>query len=57
MENAEKLGYSVKNLTFSPIKGPEGNIEFLGFLSVRGESADIDAARLVQEAHLALDSQ
>lgn len=56
IENAEKLGFGVKNLTFSPIKGPEGNIEFLGHLSYTGKSAEIDAAGLVREAHLALDA-
>ena len=25
-------GYSVQGLTFSPVKGPEGNIEYLVFL-------------------------
>ena len=28
-EFAQSLGFSVKNLDFSPIKGPEGNIEYL----------------------------
>jgi 23S rRNA (cytidine1920-2'-O)/16S rRNA (cytidine1409-2'-O)-methyltransferase len=55
MENAENMGLYVKNLTFSPIKGPEGNIEFLGNLSVGGESAGIDPARIVNDAHAALD--
>lgn len=29
-EDALKSGWTLKNLTFSPILGPEGNIEFLG---------------------------
>lgn len=29
---ADMIGFEVKNLTFSPIKGPEGNIEYLVFL-------------------------
>lgn len=29
---AEALDFSVKNLTFSPVKGPEGNIEYLVLL-------------------------
>ena len=29
---AAELGFTLRNLTFSPVKGPEGNIEFLGHL-------------------------
>ena len=32
-EFAYETGFSVKGLEFSPIKGPEGNIEFLMFLN------------------------
>ncbi|SHI08124.1 23S rRNA (cytidine1920-2'-O)/16S rRNA (cytidine1409-2'-O)-methyltransferase [Sporobacter termitidis DSM 10068] len=57
MENAEKTGFHIKSLTFSPIKGPEGNIEFLGHLTVGGEDAAVDAPGVVREAHSALDEQ
>ena len=50
-----EAGFHVYNLTFSPIKGPEGNIEFLGYIGKDGEDADIDTAALVAEAHGALD--
>ena len=55
IENAHEAGFHVYNLTFSPIKGPEGNIEFLGYIGKDGEDADIDTAALVSEAHGALD--
>ena len=55
IENAHEAGFHVYNLTFSPIKGPEGNIEFLGYIGKDGEDADIDIAALVAEAHGALD--
>lgn len=56
IENAHEAGFRVYNLTFSPIKGPEGNIEFLGYIGKDGEDADdIDTAALVAEAHGALD--
>ena len=55
IENAHEAGFHVYNLTFSPIKGPEGNIEFLGYIGKDGEDADIDTAALVAEAHGALD--
>ena len=55
MENAEKAGFRVKSLTFSPIKGPEGNIEFLGYLCAGGAGSELDPARVVLEAHETLD--
>lgn len=36
---ALETGFSVLGLTFSPIKGPEGNIEYLVFLTKDGESS------------------
>ena len=49
---ADELGFTVRNLTFSPVKGPGGNIEFLGHLSM--QPADVerpDVAALVDAAH------
>lgn len=49
---ADELGFTIRNLTFSPVKGPEGNIEFLGHLSrAAGERNVPDLAALVAEAH------
>ena len=31
---AKELGFTILGLTFSPVKGPEGNIEFLGHLTL-----------------------
>ena len=42
----------VLGLTYSPIRGPEGNIEYLGFLqkgAAQTENFDLDA--LVAESH------
>lgn len=52
-------GYSVLGLTFSPVKGPEGNIEYLLYLE-RSENPRLDpttprAALVVEESHKALD--
>ena len=55
VEYAGNAGLRVKGLSFSPIKGPEGNIEFLGHLAVVGDGASVDADCIVAEAHLALD--
>ncbi len=49
---AAELGLTVRNLTYSPVKGPEGNIEFLGHLAVQPEHAvSPDVTALVAAAH------
>lgn len=49
---ARSLDFTIRDLTFSPVKGPEGNIEFLAHLSlVPGEELIPDVAQLVLEAH------
>lgn len=53
---AEDIGFTVKGLDFSPIKGPEGNIEYLLYLSkVAGEKADINPEDAVNASHAELD--
>ncbi len=37
VDYADMIGFSVKGLTYSPIKGPEGNIEYLMWLEKRAE--------------------
>ena len=54
---ANEFGFYVHNLTFSPIKGPEGNIEFLIIISKDSEKAvvtqeDIDNIVLQAKEHL-----
>ena len=52
---AKSLGFTIRNLTFSPVKGPEGNIEFLAHLSMQpGEDFDPAPGELVAQAHAAL---
>lgn len=52
LQLAKEMQMIVRNLTFSPVKGPEGNIEFLGHLSMLPEGAVIpDTAALVAAAH------
>lgn len=48
---AEELGFVVHGLTYSPVKGPEGNIEYLLWLKKQGVKAEISIEELVQEAH------
>lgn len=55
---ARDAGYTVKGLTFSPVKGPEGNIEYLLYLSwgTDGSMREVpDAESVVRSAHEALD--
>ena len=49
------LGFKILGLTFSPVKGPEGNIEFLGHLSLDDmEGIRPDTAKVVADAHKTL---
>ena len=50
-------GFSVEGLTFSPVKGPEGNIEYLLFLSKAEEPhhVPLDIPALVEESHNVLN--
>ncbi|MBO5050167.1 MAG: TlyA family RNA methyltransferase [Oscillospiraceae bacterium] len=49
---AHRIGFTILGLTFSPVKGPEGNIEFLAHLTLAGgDEPVIDTAKLVQDAH------
>lgn len=53
---ANRLDFKILGLTFSPVKGPEGNIEFLGHLTL-ADAAGIepDTADVVAQAHKTLN--
>ena len=52
----DSLGFKILGLTFSPVKGPEGNIEFLGHLTLdEVEGIRPDTASVVEQAHNTLD--
>lgn len=54
--HAQDSGFAVKGLTFSPIKGPEGNIEYLGHLVSRDIPIHMcDLKELVDASHEALE--
>ena len=49
---AGETDFAVKGMTFSPLKGPEGNIEYLGWLQAGGESSwNGDLRELVEQSH------
>ncbi len=50
MEFSERLYLYPHNLTFSPIKGKAGNIEYLLYLSSVMSTREIDIAKIVEEA-------
>lgn len=45
------LGYGVLGLTFSSIKGPKGNMEYLIHIATGVEDIDIDVDEVVNQAH------
>ena len=52
---ANELGFTILGLTFSPVKGPEGNIEFLGHLTLDDKPGiEPDTQAVVTAAHNAL---
>jgi ribosomal protein S12 methylthiotransferase len=62
LDFAAETGFSCAGLTFSPITGPEGNIEYLAYLSKAPEGAmtgDLSSLirQLVEEAHGCLDGE
>ena len=59
LDHAREAGFSVKDITFSPITGPEGNIEYLGWLGTEGEGPvwSGDLRELVEESHRSLQGK
>ena len=52
------IGFDIAGLDFSPVKGPEGNIEYLMYIkncSDKGEMTDVNAAEVVRRSHESLD--
>lgn len=48
----KEIGFTVLGLTFSPVKGPEGNIEFLAHLTLSDvPGIEPDTEKVVQAAH------
>ncbi|MBQ3725862.1 MAG: TlyA family RNA methyltransferase, partial [Selenomonadaceae bacterium] len=52
---AAGVGFAVRGLNFSPVKGPEGNIEYLTHLAKNFSAADVEILSTVESAHAALD--
>lgn len=59
---AKSIGFGILNLEFSPIKGPEGNIEYLLYLQNHPEQAEytgetVNPSAVVEEAHRVLGAK
>ena len=52
LEYSSAIGFSVRNMTFSPVTGPEGNIEFLAHI-IKSKNATVlpDTRQIVTDAH------
>ena len=50
LDNAHRAGFRIRGLTHSPLKGPEGNIEFLGWLCRQGTSVAVDTGAAVMKS-------
>ena len=51
---SREAGFGLRGLDFSPIRGPEGNIEYLAWIEKDGKSIDApDLAALVEASHAA----
>ncbi len=55
LEHARANNFTVLGITYSPIRGPEGNIEYLGYLKKdAGEDAEVNLADIVEQSHSVL---
>ena len=57
-QHAAEAGFTVKGIDFSPIRGPEGNIEYLGYMQAQpGEPEWGDLEELVRRSHAKLEGE
>ena len=58
LDHAKTAGFTVKGMTYSPIRGPEGNIEYLGGLPTEvGQGWAGDLRELVEASHSHLEEK
>ena len=52
LEFTKEIGFSVKGLDFSPIKGPEGNIEYLMYVEKSDEESSVfEIDKIIEDSH------
>ena len=52
---AADVGFGIRGLDFSPVKGPEGNIEYLAHLAKNFSAESVEILSVVNSAHEELD--
>ena len=58
LEHAKESGFTVLDLSYSPVRGPEGNIEYLGWLrKAEWEEKMFDLTALVEASHVELENR
>ena len=58
LQHAQNAGFTVLDMDFSPIRGPEGNIEYLGYLCAGvGTAYSGDLKQLVERSHGKLEEE
>lgn len=62
IEYAMSIGFKILNLDYSPVKGPEGNIEYLLYLQNNSEEPVVDEicvdpVKVVEDSHITLDKK
>lgn len=55
---ARELDFKIAGLDYSPVKGPEGNIEYLLYLKNEADEEDVAVSpeEIVKNSHLTLDT-
>ncbi len=56
LDFATSIGFAIRGLSFSPVKGPEGNIEYLAYLSKNFSAVDVEILSVVNSAHEELNN-
>lgn len=57
LQHAKQNNFTVLGITYSPIRGPEGNIEYLGYLRKSDEKdVPVDTVAVVDASHAELES-
>ena len=51
LDFTREMELKISSVTFSPIRGPEGNIEYLMYFSKNGEDNEIDVEGIVIQSH------
>ncbi len=51
IQDSAETGFALRGLTFSPVRGPEGNIEYLAWLDRAGTGIEPDCAAVVRRSH------